>query len=154
VKLRMLVLLLAVTLLAGIAAAIVGCSGGSDDKAMFEKMATVWKDKDAAGAKQLFAADANVYWNWSPSVGTAEVTTGIDAISALVATGSMSYPTLHGDDVYAVDFPAGTTIASLSQNYQGAHFIAAWSRVSTQLYLVVLEVRDGKIQNQYVEAMY
>lgn len=154
---RYILLGLTLLVLAVTSVALGACSSGSssDDKALFEKMAAVWKNKDAAAATELFAADANLYWNWGvPSGGPADMTTGIKEISALVASGDMGYPTLYGDAVYTLDIPADKNVQYISADYKGARFIAAPVYVGTDLYMVVLEVRDGKIQNHFVEALY
>ena len=84
----------------------------------------MWTDQDAAAAKEIFAADANLYWNWSAAPdNTPEMQTGIDEISALVASGQMGHPTLVGDDVFAYE-PSAKDIENLSVTYDGARYIA------------------------------
>jgi hypothetical protein len=132
------------------------CGSGTDadDKALFDKVTAMWTDQDAAAAKEIFAADANLYWNWSAEPGnTPEMQTGIDEISALVASGQMGHPTPVGDDVFAYE-PSAKDIENLSVAYDGARYIAGPVYVARGLYLVVLEVRDGKAQNLFVEALY
>jgi hypothetical protein len=144
-----------VAVVVGATMALGACGSGGDDKALFEKMSTVWKNKDTAGVKELYVADAVLYWNWpKPSGEPADMTSGIEEIGALVASGDLGYPTLYGDAVYTLDIPADKPIERISANYKGARFISAPVYVGTDLYMLVLEVRDGKIQNQFVEAMH
>ena len=80
--------------------------------------------------------------------------TGIEEINTLVASGDMGAPTLYGDAVYTLDIPADKDVQYISANYKGARFIAAPVYVGTELYMIVLEVRDGKVQNHFVEALH
>jgi hypothetical protein len=125
-----------------------------DDRALFETALAVFTDQDTAGAQEVFAEDANLYWNFSGELGgPLDVTAGIDEISALVA----DYPSdvyLYGDSVYTLDIPADKEIHYLTVAYKGVRFIYAPVRVGRDLFMCVLELRDGKIQNQYVEAMF
>lgn len=141
----------ALTALLLLAAALIpaACGGGGGDKALLEKALAVFTDQDVAGAQEIFAEDATLYWNFSEPL----VVSGINDISALIA----DYPTdvfLHGDTVNILDITADQDIQSLTVAYKGARFISAPVRAGRDLYMEVLEVRDGKIQNQYVEAMY
>jgi hypothetical protein len=157
VKAKKLPLLVAVLVLVAASVALGACSGGSssDEKALFEKVTAMWRDKDAAAATELFAADATLYWNWPVPSGTpAGMQTGIEEINTLVASGDMGAPTLYGDAVYTLDIPADKDVQYISANYKGARFIAAPVYVGTELYMVVLEVRDGKVQNHFVEALH
>lgn len=153
---RHLMLWLAVLVLAIASLALGACGSGSssDDKALFDKVTAMWTDQDAAAAKEIFAADANLYWNWAARSGEpAEMTSGIDEISVLVASGEMSHPTPLGDDVFTY-VPSGEDIKNLTSAYDGARYIAGPVYVDGNLYLITLEVRDGKVQNHYVEAWY
>jgi hypothetical protein len=153
---RHLMLWLAVLVLAIASVFLGACGSGSssDDKALFDKVTTMWTDQDAAAAKEIFAADANVYWNWPvQSGGPAEMTTGIDEISALVASGDMGHPTPLGDDVFTY-VPSAEDVKNLTAAYDGARYIAGPVYVGRDIYSITLEVRDGKVQNQYVEAWY
>lgn len=124
-----------------------------DDKALFEKELAVFTNQDVAGAQAIFAEDASLYWNTAGTAGSAFVTAGIDEISALVA----DYPAgvhLYGDTVYTVNLSADKDIQDLTVAYKGARFIYAPVVVGRDLYMCVLEIRDGRIQNQYVMAMF
>jgi hypothetical protein len=137
---------------------VLGACGGtisnSSDKALFDKVTTMWTNQDAAAAKEIFAADAHLYWNWPAQSGNDPVVnTGIDEISALVASGDMGHPTALGDDVFTYR-PSAKDIEQLTAAYDGAHYIAGPVYVARDLYLIVLEVRDGKVQNHFVEALY
>ena len=152
-----LLILVAVLVLVAASVALGACNGGSssDGKALFEKVTAMWRDKDAAAATEIFAADANLYWNWPAPSGTpAEMNTGIEEISALVASGDMGAPTPYGDAVYTLDIPADKDVQYISASYKGARFIAAPVYVGKDLYMIVLEVRDGKVQNHFVEALH
>ena len=128
-----------------------GCGGTSSaDKALFDRMTAVWTKQDAAGANEVFASDANVYWNWSD---TPETFTGIDKIAALVANGTMGHPTSLGNEIFTY-VPSVDDIKNLTSAYDGARYIAGPVYVARGLYLVTLEVRNGKIANQYVEALF
>jgi hypothetical protein len=152
-KRLLLPLLILVLVLAAASATLAACGGtNADDKALFGKVTAMWTNQDAAAAKEIFATDANVYWNWNAG-STPEMTTGIDEISALVASGAKSHPTLLGDDVFTY-VPSAKDINNLTAAYGGARYIAGPVYVDRRLYLVTLEVRDGKVLNQYVEAMY
>jgi hypothetical protein len=136
--------------------ALGACSSGSpsDDKALFDKVTTMWTNQDAAAAKEIFAANAYLYWNWpKPSGSSPEMNSGIDEISALVASGAMGHPTPLGDDVFTYA-PSTEDIKNLTAAYDGARYIAGPVYVGRDIYEITLEVRDGKVQNQYVEAWY
>ena len=159
-KAKKLLLLVAVVALAAASVTIGACSSGgsSDDKALFEKVATVWKNKDAEGAKEIYADNANCYWNWPGArVGVTtdapQVTSGIEAISALVASGDMGYPTLQGESVYALDIPADEPVKNISADYKGARFVYLPMSGGTGLFMMILEVRDGKVQTMVVTPM-
>jgi len=139
-----------------VAASVVlgGCGGTMNaDKAFFEKVTTAYTNQDAAAAKQLFATDASLHWNWPAVSGeAAETTTGIDAISSLVASGEKGHPTPMG---YVFTYvPSSKDLGNLTAAYDGARYIAGPIYVARDLYLLVLEVRDGKVTNQYVEALH
>jgi hypothetical protein len=149
-------LLILLVVLAAASTIFGACGSGTnpDDKALFDKVTAMWTDKDAAAAKEIFTADANLYWNWSAEPGnTPEMQTGIDEISALVASGQMGHPTLAGDDVFTYE-PSAKDMEYLPATYDGARYIAGPVYEARGLYLIVLEVRDGKVQNHFVEALY
>ena len=155
---KMLLPLVALLVLALVSVALGACGGGGDDKALFEKVATVWKNKDAEGAKEIYADNANLYWNWpgareGVTTDAPQVTSGIEAISALAASGDMGYPTLQGESVYALDIPADEPVENISADYKGARFVYLPISAGTGLFMMVLEVRDGKVQTMVVTPM-
>lgn len=152
---RLTLSLLILMLMLAAASTVLGACGSSvntDDKALFDKVMTMWTNQDAAAAKEIFATDANLYWNWAgPS--SPEVTKGIDDISAMVASGSAGHPTPLGDDVFTY-VPSAKDIDSMTVAYDGARYVAGPVNVGRDLYLATLEVRDGKVVNHYVEALF
>jgi hypothetical protein len=154
-KRLLLPLLILALILIGVLAVLSACGGTlNDDKALFDKVTAMWTNQDAAAAKEIFAADANLYWNWPAQSGNSPVVnTGIDEISALVASGQMGHPTPLGDDVFAYA-PSAKDIDNLSVAYDGTRYIAGPVYVGRDLYLITLEVRDGKVVNHFVEAWY
>jgi hypothetical protein len=67
-----------------------------------------------------------------------------------VASGARSHPAPLGDEVFTY-VPSAKDIDSMAAGYDGARYIAGPANVDGNLYLVTLEVRDGKVVNHYVE---
>ena len=154
-RVKILLALVILLLLAAASTALGACANEDDAKALFKEVAAVWKAKDATTAAELYDEDATLYWNWPvSSEPPAEMTRGMEEIGILVSSGAMGYPTLYGDAVYTLDISADKPTQHISDGYRGAQFIAAPVFIGIDLYMMVLEVRDGKIQNQFVEAMY
>jgi hypothetical protein len=153
-KRLLLPLLILVLVLVPASVVLEGCGGTlSADQALLEKMTDVWSKQDRAGAEEIYAPDAQIFWNWGvPSDTPPEMTTGIEEIGNMVAVYPVD-PTPITDDIYTYA-PSADDIANLTMGYDGARYIATPVRVGRDLYMVVLEVRDGKIINQFVEAMY
>jgi len=138
-----------VLVLAAAALAVGGCGGGGDDQALFDKMGAAWISNDVAAAKQVYTADAVIRW---PEGAEPAVSNGIEEISNLVAEYPVD-PTPIGDETFTY-VPSAEDIEALSQAYNGARYIAGPVRVGRDLYMVVLEVKDGKVANQWVSYMY
>lgn len=146
-------LLVAVVVLAAASVAVSACGGttsSSSDKALLDKMTKVWDSNDVAGAKGLYTADAVIYW---PEGATPAKSTGIDEISSLVAGYPVDPMPVEGSLSFTY-IPTAKDIEDTSASYDGARFISSPSIVERNLYMVVLEVRDGKVANQWVSYMY
>ncbi len=50
--------------------------------------------------------------------------------------------------------PSAKDIEALSVAYDGARYIAGPVMVARDLYMSVIEIRDGKVANQWVSYMY
>jgi ketosteroid isomerase-like protein len=124
-------------------------SGGGDEQALMDKMTAAWTDNDVAAAKELYTADAVIRW---PEGADPARTTGIEEISKAVADYPVD-PTPMGDEIFIYE-PSAKDIEALSVAYEGAQYIAGPVRVGRDLYHVVVEVRDGRIANQWVDYMY
>ena len=142
-------LLLAVVVLAAAAVAVGACGGGSSDTALLDKMGAAWISNDVAAAKEVYTADAVVVW---PAGSDPAVSTGIDAITKLVADYPID-PTRIGDETFTY-IPSAKDIEALSVAYEGARYMAYPVRVGRDLYMSVIEIRDGKVANQWVSYMY
>jgi hypothetical protein len=118
------------------------------DQALFEKMAALWHDNDVAAAKEIYAPDAVVYW-----VDSAASTrnTGIDDISAAVQRFSVSLVPVAGIHTYTL---SSTELPQLGPSYGDAYYIAGPVAREGQVYMTVVEIRDGKIADQWVTPMY
>ncbi len=142
-------LLVAVVVLAAASVAVGACGGGSSDTALFDKLGAAWISNDVAAAKEVYAADAVIQW---PEGSEPAVSTGIDAITKLVADYPID-PTRIGDETFTY-VPSAKDIEALSVAYDGARYVAYPVRVGRDLYLSVIEIRDGKVANQWVSYMY
>lgn len=147
--------------LAATSTAMGACGNENDAKALFEEVVAVWEAKDATAAGELYNGDAALYWNWHvhrqgqyETTRPTEMARGIEEIGQLVASGAMGLPKLYGEDVYTLDLPVDESVLDIWADYRGAQFIAAPVSAEHELYMMVLEVRDGKIQNEFIEAMY
>jgi hypothetical protein len=124
-------------------------SGGGDDQALFDKLSAAWISNDAAAAKELYTPDAVIHW---PEGSEPAVSNGVEEISGMVADYPVD-PTPMGQDVFTY-VPSAKDIEALSQAYNGSHFVAGPVRVGRDLYMSVIEIRDGKVANQWVDYMY
>jgi hypothetical protein len=141
----------AVALVLTVASVALGaCSGGAgDDQALFDKLSAAWISNDAAAAKELYTPDAVIHW---PEGAEPAVSNGVQEIRSMVAEYPVD-PTPMGQDVFTY-VPPAKDIEALSRAYNGAHFIAGPVRVGRDLYMSVIEIRDGKVANQWVSYMY
>jgi hypothetical protein len=141
-------LLVAVVVLAAASAAVSAC-GGSSDHALFDKALTAFASNNAAMAKEAYAADAVIQW---PQGSDPAVSAGIDAISKMAA-GYPVDPVRVGDATLSY-IPSAKDIGLMTAAYQGARYVAAPVAVGRDLYMVVMEIRDGKVANQWISYMY
>ncbi len=141
-----------VLVLAAASLALAACgdgSSGSDDRAFIDKFMAMWDSNDAAAAKELFADNAVITW----PEGTEPPVVGLDAIAETVA----SYPAdpLPAGDIAFTYVPSDEDLKYLAAaKYEGAHYIACPVMLGSDLYMMVLELRDGKVLNQWVSSMY
>jgi hypothetical protein len=141
-------LLVAILVLVTVSMALGACGGGSSDQAFVTKFMAMWDSNDVTAAKQLFADSAKIYW----PEGTNPPVVGIDAISSTVA----SYPVdpIPAGDVAFTYVPSATDMKKLSAGYTNTHYIACPVMTGSQLYMMVLEIKDGKVLTQWVSYMY
>ena len=100
-------------------------------------------------AKEAYAADAAIQW---PEGSEPAVSAGIDAISKMAADYPVD-PVRVGDAVLRY-VPSAKDIELMSAAYQDARYAAAPVAVGRDLYMVVEEIRDGKVANQWISYMY
>jgi hypothetical protein len=146
---RYLMLGLTVLVLAVTSVALGACGGGGDDQALMDKMTAAWTNNDVAAAKEVYAADAVIRW---PEGADPARSTGIEEISSLVAGYPVDPTPIGGETLTYV--PSAKDIEALSVAYDGAKYMAGPVRVGRDLYMVVVEVREGKVANQWVDYMY
>jgi ketosteroid isomerase-like protein len=120
--------------------------GGNDDQALVDTMATVWTNNDVAAAKELYAADAVVMLPGDPAL------TGIDAISKVVSIYPVD-PQRVGDTTLTY-VPSSKDLELLLAKYKGARYVAYPVTVAHELFMAVMEIRDGKVAKQWVTSMY
>jgi hypothetical protein len=142
-------LLVAGVVLAAASVALSACGGGSSDRAFVDKYMKMWDSNDAAAVQQFFTADAVLYW---PEGATPAKTVGIDQISSTVKTYPID-PMPLGDGSLAY-VPSAKDIQALNVSYKGARFIACPVVAGRDLYMMVLQVRDGKVANQWISPMF
>ena len=142
-------LLIAVVTLAAASAAVSACGDGSGDRALFDRSLEAFASNDVAMAKEAYAADAVIQW---PEGSEPAVSTGIDAISKMAADYPVD-PVRVGDAAFSY-VPSAKDIELMSAAYQGARYVAAPVAVARDLYMVVMEIRDGKVANQWISYMY
>jgi ketosteroid isomerase-like protein len=142
-------LLVAVLVLAAASMAVGACGGGNSDTALFDKMGAAWISNDVAAAKEVYAADAVIRW---PEGAEPALSTGIEEISDLMAEYPVD-PTPMGDATFGY-IPSAKDIEALSVAYDGARYIAGPVMLYRNLYMSVIEIRDGKVANQWVSYMY
>jgi hypothetical protein len=104
---------------------------------------------DVAAARQVYAADAVIQW---PEGSDPAASTGIDAIAKMVADYPVD-PVRVGDSTFTY-LPSAKDIGLMTAAYQGARYAAAPVTVGRDLYMVVLEIRGGKVANQWISYMY
>ena len=136
-------------MLAAASAAVSACGGGSGDQALFDKSLAAFASNDVAMAKEAYAADAVIRW---PEGSDPAVSTGIDAISKMAANYPVD-PLRVGDATFSY-VPSAKDVGLMSAAYQGARYIAAPVTVGRDLYMVVEEIRDGKVANEWISYMY
>jgi hypothetical protein len=141
-------MLVAVVVLAAAAAAVSAC-GGSGDQALFDKSLAAFVSNDVAMAKEAYAADAVIHW---PEDSEPAMSTGIDAIGKMAADYPVD-PVRVGDATFTY-VPSAKDIELMTAAYQGARYVAAPVAVGRDLYMVVMEIRDGKVANQWISYMY
>ncbi|MFH1834178.1 MAG: nuclear transport factor 2 family protein [bacterium] len=124
------------------------CGGGSSDRAFIDRFMAMWDSNDAAAAQQLFTADAVIYW---PEGAAPAKTTGIEEIGSMIKTYPVD-PLPLGDSSFTF-VPSDKDMELLVAGYKGAHYIACPVTVGREIYMMVLEVRDGKVANQWVSYM-
>ena len=108
----------------------------------------VWDNNDAAAAKELYMEDSKIFW----PEGSVPPTIGIDAIASTVK-GYPLDPIILGDAALTY-VPSDEEMGLLNATYKDSHFIAFPVRVGSDVYQVVLETHDGKVQNQWVSPMF
>ena len=77
---------------------------------------------------------------------------GIDAISKMAADYPVD-PVRLGDATFSY-VPSAKDIELMTVAYQGARYVAAPATVGRDLYMVVMEIRDGKVANEWISYMY
>jgi hypothetical protein len=142
-------LLVAVVVIAAAAAAVSACGGGSGDQALFDKSLAAFASNDVAMAKEAYAADAVIRW---PEGSDPAMSTGIDAISKMAADYPVD-PVRVGGATFSY-VPSAKDIQLMTAAYQGARYVAAPVTVGRDLYMVVEEIRGGKVANQWISYMY
>ncbi len=142
-------LLAAVVVLAAVSAAVSACGSGSGGQGLFDKAITAFASNDVAMAKEAYAGDAVIQW---PEGSDPAVSSGIDAISKMAADYPVD-PVRVGDATFSY-VPSAKDIGLMTGAYQGARYVAAPVTVGRDLYMVVMEIRDGKVANQWVSYMF
>ena len=142
-------LLVAVVVLAAASAAVSACGGASGDRALFDKALAAFASNDVAMAKEAYTADAVIHW---PEGSDPAMSTGIDAISKMAA-GYPVDPVRVGDAAFSY-VPSAKDIDLMSAAYKGARYVASPVTVARDLYMVVMEIRNGKVANQWISYMY
>lgn len=151
-KRLVLPLLILVLGLAAISMTLGACGGTAGEAtALMEKEAAVWNDKDTAGAREIYTDDAVVYM--PAGGGDSDKISGIEEIVKAVQSGVNNE--LYGDTL-TLSVPDDEE--ALGQSYRGATYVTQANIVTSHgaayLFTVILEVRDGKIANQWVTQMY
>jgi hypothetical protein len=80
------------------------------------------------------------------------VSTGIDAISKMASDYPVD-PIRVGGATFSY-VPSAKDIDLMTATYQGARYAAAPVEVGRALYMVVMEIRDGKVANEWISYMY
>ncbi len=142
-------LLVAVVVVAAASAVVSACGGGSSDQALFDESLAAFASNDVAMAKEAYAADAVIQW---PEGSEPVASAGIDAISKMAADYPVD-PVRVGDATFSY-VPSAKDIGLMTGAYQGARYVAAPVTVGRDLYMVVEEIRNGKVANQWVSYMY
>jgi hypothetical protein len=142
-------LLVAAVVLAAASIVANACGGGSGDQALFDKALTAFASNNVAIAKEAYAADAVIQW---PEGAEPAVSAGIDAISKMAADYPVD-PVRVGDATFSY-VPSAKDIELMTVAYQGARYVAAPVEVGRDLYMVVMELRDGKVANEWISYMY
>ncbi|MBN1322108.1 MAG: hypothetical protein JXA87_14850 [Thermoleophilia bacterium] len=116
-----------------------------------DKEAAVWANQDTAVAREIYTNDAVVYM--PVGGGDSDKISGIEEIVNAVKTGVNNQQ--YGDAL-TPSVPADEK--ALSPTYRGAIYVTQPSIATvgeqTYLFTVTLEVRDGKIVNQWITQMY
>ncbi|HEX2987657.1 MAG TPA: hypothetical protein VHS06_05745 [Chloroflexota bacterium] len=150
---RLLMPLLILALLLAVASATLTACGGSStssaDRVFAEKVMKMWSSNDAATAKQLFAENATIYW---PEDAAEAPVKGIDAIASTIASYPLD-PVLMGDSVYTF-VPSTEDMKLLASTYKDSRFIAFPAALGNDAFLTWLELKNGKIQNEWISYMY
>ena len=84
--------------------------------------------------------------------GTSDIFTGVEAISNVVATYPVD-PERIGDAAFSY-VPSSKDLELLTAKYEGARYVARPMTVAHELFMMVSEIRDGKVANQWVTPMY
>jgi hypothetical protein len=145
-------LVVAVVVVAAVSVVLSACGGtigGSNDRAFVDKFMKMWDSNDTAAAQQLFTSDATIYW---PQGAVPAKTKGIDEITSTVKDYPID-PLPLGDDAFTY-LPSAADVKQLLYGYTGDHYIACPVAANNDLYMMILEVNDGKVANQWVSPMF
>jgi predicted small secreted protein len=150
---RLLLPLLILVLVLVATSMTLGACGSTIDgaTALMDKEAAVWANKDTAGAREIYTNDAVVYM--PVGSGDSDMISGIEEIVKAVEIGVNNQQ--YGD---ALTLSVPTDDKALPPAYRGATYVTQPSIVTaggqSYLFTVILEVRDGKIANQWITQMY
>jgi len=130
-----------------VALALPACGGSNDDQAMVERLFAAWSNKDVAAIQEMYATDAVLH---QPELYGGNLS-GVQAISDQ-AKSSLNEPTLLGKDVltWVPSDEEAKALTGLFGKAAGARFLAAPTLDSLgKAWMTILEVRDGKIVNEW-----
>lgn len=146
-----LLILVLVLVVASLSLGACGSSTSDEAKALVTKQAAVWAGKDTVGAREIYTDDAVVYM--PTGSGDTNKISGIDEILTGVRNGIDNKP--YGDAL-TLSVPADEK--ALAPGFRGATYVTQAAIVKagplSLPFTVTIEVRDGKIVNQWIMQMY